>query len=66
MHRRAEAIAPTAALGRVAIGALARLHRIVLIAGVFFFALALTTLAVSGSPNRTVNLEFSHSEVVSH
>jgi hypothetical protein len=47
-----------------AIAALARLHLIVLLAGVFLFALALTTLAVHGTAERTVDLQFTHENTV--
>jgi hypothetical protein len=65
MHRRAASTASAADFGRAAISGLTRLHRVVVIVGVFLFTLALTSLAVSGSA-RTVNLEFSHSDVVAH
>ncbi|HVE27854.1 MAG TPA: hypothetical protein VNC22_20750 [Sporichthya sp.] len=63
MHRHAEAPQP-ARLTRATIDALLRLHLIVLVAGVFLFALALTTLAVRSSPERTVNLQFTHESSV--
>jgi hypothetical protein len=61
MHRRA---APSArsgrALCRAAVEALNNLHRILVIAGVFLFAFALTAVAVGGSGHRTLILEFTH------
>ena len=68
MHRRPDSPTATAvAFGRAATGALQHLQRLVVLVGVFLFALALTSLAVSGGPaNRTVELQFEHSDAVSH
>lgn len=63
MHRRTGA-PQVVRLTPAALEVLARLHLIVLLAGVFLFALALTTLAVNGSPERTVDLQFTHEGTV--
>ena len=63
MHRRdVHSRASVAAFGRVAVGALARLQRVLVLIAVFLFTLAMATTAVQGTANRTVNLQFSHSD----
>ena len=64
MHRRA--VTPgdaAAAWARAAIWMLATMQRLILLAGVFLFVLAMAATALEGSANRTVNLEYSHSDV---
>jgi hypothetical protein len=64
MHRRgANPRESVAAFGRTAVGALAGLQRVLLLVGVFLFVLAMASTALDGTPNRTVNLHFSHSDV---
>lgn len=67
MHRRVvRPAAPATAVGR-ATGVLTRLRQLVVVVGVFLFAFAMAALAVSdGPPHRTVNLQFQHSDAVSH
>ena len=61
MHRRAGSWARSGtALWRAAVETLNNLHRIIVIAGVFLFAFALTAVAVGGSGHRTLILEFTH------
>ena len=60
MHRRAAGQSRSAAAwGRAVIGALAGLQTVVLIVGVFLFALAMTSLDLEGRPHRTVNLHLT-------
>lgn len=67
MHRRdVNSRESVAAFGRAAVNALAGLQRVLLLVGVFLFVLAVASTAMNGNANRTINLEFSHSDVSHH